>query len=249
MNTIENNLATAKLNLKNTLSHHAGDTKNAAVIAAIETLVKLNPTKAPARNAALRDGHWLMINAPSFPGGQPQANGQMAYSLGRMSFGMFQPKDLLVQLDRVSQPIEPIANTTQHTHDIIAEFTIVDRHQPTVSGVVKNLGICEPNGDDTLRVQFTGGTLEPKADTDRADWQAVFGDQSAQPQPLKAKLMDGFLRLMFGLVGPTSMDTSTGIVTYEMRRSPKGNLKLLYLDNELRITKGEKGTVLVATRQ
>jgi hypothetical protein len=31
-----------------------------------------------------------------------------------------------------------------------------------------------------------------------------------------------------------------------INRSPKGRLEILYLDNELRITRGEKGTVLVA---
>jgi hypothetical protein len=34
-----------------------------------------------------------------------------------------------------------------------------------------------------------------------------------------------------------------------MTRSPRGNLEILYLDNDLRITKGEKGTVLVCERQ
>ncbi|MEQ8957811.1 MAG: PAP/fibrillin family protein [Coleofasciculus sp. C2-GNP5-27] len=34
-----------------------------------------------------------------------------------------------------------------------------------------------------------------------------------------------------------------------MKRSPKGKLELLYLDEELRITRGEKGTVLVCERQ
>ncbi len=33
-----------------------------------------------------------------------------------------------------------------------------------------------------------------------------------------------------------------------MKRSPKGRLEVLYLDEELRITKGEKGTVLVCER-
>ncbi len=249
-----NEINITKANLKAVLKKHQGNTKHAAVINAIDELVKLNPTNAPAYNSELRNGDWLMINAPSFPGGQRQADGSMVYSLGRMSFGMFQPQDLLVQIDHVRQPILPIANTTQYTHDIIAEFTIVKADMPPLSGIVKNLGVCEPNGNDTLRVQFTGGTLEPQATTNLDDWKAIFGDQpteaqSARPKPLKQKLMNGFLRLMFGLVGPRPMDTATGIVTYAMQRSPKGNLQLLYLDDELRITKGEKGTVLICERQ
>jgi len=34
-----------------------------------------------------------------------------------------------------------------------------------------------------------------------------------------------------------------------MKRSPKGKLELLYLDEELRITRGEKGTVVVCEQQ
>lgn len=92
-----------------------------------------------------------MLNASAFPGGQRQADGTSAYTLGRMSFDMFQSPDLLVKIDRVSQPILPIAHTTQYTHDIIAEFTIVDDDMPPhdippLSGIVSNLGVCEPNG-------------------------------------------------------------------------------------------------------
>ncbi len=48
---------------------------------------------------------------------------------------------------------------------------------------------------------------------------------------------------------PLIMDHKTGEVSFKMKRSPKGKLELLYLDEELRITRGEKGTVLVCERQ
>ena len=54
---------------------------------------------------------------------------------------------------------------------------------------------------------------------------------------------------MFGLTPPQSMNTETGEISFTMKRSPKGSLEVLYLDEELRITKGEKGTVLVFERQ
>jgi len=44
------------------------------------------------------------------------------------------------------------------------------------------------------------------------------------------------------------MDRQTGRVSFKMQRSPKGKLELLYLDEELRITRGERGTVLVCER-
>jgi hypothetical protein len=44
------------------------------------------------------------------------------------------------------------------------------------------------------------------------------------------------------------MDAETGRIEFQMKRSPKGALDILYLDEELRITKGQKETVLVCDR-
>ncbi len=60
--------------------------------------------------------------------------------------------------------------------------------------------------------------------------------------------MTSILRMMFGIVPPQEMDHQTGRVSFKMQRSPKGKLELLYLDEELRITQGERGTVLVCER-
>lgn len=54
---------------------------------------------------------------------------------------------------------------------------------------------------------------------------------------------------MFGVVPPQGMDAKTGQVAFKMKRPPKGKLELLYLDQELRITRGEREAVLVCERQ
>ncbi len=239
----------AKDALRNALIQHSGDTKHEAVVDAISILTRLNPTPAPARNIQLRDGNWLLINAPNFPGGQRLENGTHLYSLGRIAFNMFQPKDLLIKIDRVMQPILPIPHSSQRTHDIQVEFTTVNEAIP-LQGIVNNLGVCEPSTDDTIQVQFTGGNLAPKLETDLQAWKATFGNQSNLSQStLKEKLMNLFLKWMFGLTAPKGMNQDTGEVAFTMKRSPKGKLQILYLDESLRITKGEKGTVLVCERQ
>ena len=240
----------AKATLRDALSTHAGDLQNQAVVAAIETLVPLNPTPSPAYNSTLRDGHWLLINAPNFPGGDRQPDGRMLYTLGRLAFNMFEPKGLKVQIDRVLQPVLPIENSSQHTHDIIVEFTTVDTDYPPLQGIVYNSGVCEPGGEDVIRVQFTGGTLVPQPYTDLQAWTAVFGQQSSHSKTaFKEKMTELVLKVMFGLRAAEGMEPQTGKVTFTMARSPKGKLQILYLDQELRITKGEKGTVLVCERQ
>lgn len=249
MNTEAQDRKAAKTRLREALIAHEGNTKHEVVAAAIEKLAQLNPTTAPARSEILMDGQWLLINAPNFPDGERQADGKYIYTLGRLAFNMFQPTRLKIAIDRVLQPVVPVDNTQQRTHDIIVEFTTVDENTSTLQGIVHNFGVCEPASDNTLQVKFTGGALAPKNQTQMQAWQATFGEQSKPAnRGLKEKLMAGVLRMMFGIVPPQEMDRTTGRVSFKMKRSPKGKLELLYLDEELRITRGERGTVLVCER-
>ena len=250
MNIATQDRKAAKTRLRETLATYEGNTKQEAVIAAIEKLVSLNPTPAPARNEALMDGQWLLISAPNFPNGEHRADGKYIYTLGRLAFNMFQPTSLKIAIDRVMQPVVPVGKGQQRTHDIIVQFTTVDENTPTLQGVVRNLGVCEPADDKVLQVQFTGGELAPKNQNEMEAWRKIFGEQSKPARKgLKEILMTAFLRMMFGIVPPQGMDDQTGRVSFKMQRSPKGKLELLYLDEELRITRGERGTVLVCERQ
>jgi hypothetical protein len=239
----------AKTMLREALATYEGNTKHEAVIAAIERLVSLNPTVLPARSETLMDGRWLLISAPNFPNGEHRADGKYIYTLGRLAFNMFEPTSLKIAIDRVLQPVIPLGNGQQRTHDIIVEFTTVDENTPTLQGVVRNLGVCEPADDNVLQVQFTGGELAPKNQNEMEAWKDIFGEQSKPARKgLKEILMTGFLKVMFGIVPPQGMDGQTGRVSFKMQRSPKGKLELLYLDEELRITRGERGRVLVCER-
>ncbi|MBE9205002.1 fimbrial protein [Nostoc sp. LEGE 06077] len=240
----------AKLALRQALAACGGNTKDETVIAAIENLRSLNPNPAPTRNGKLLDSNWVLISAPNFPGGERLASGKFAYTLGRLAFNMFQPAKLKVVIDRVSQPVFLLGNGEQRSHDIVVEFTTADENYPQISGVVRNLGVCEPISDTVLQVKFTGGILAPQDSTNMDEWQAVFGQQQQNAKrSLKENLMLGLFRLMFGLVASQTMNSETGEVKFIMERSPKGRLEILYLDEELRITCGEKGTILVSQRQ
>jgi hypothetical protein len=163
MNTIETqDRKAAKSKLRDVLQTYGGDTKHEAVATAIEQLISLNPTAAPTRQETLMHGNWVLINAPNFPDGERREDGKYAYTLGRLAFNMFEPKQLKLVIDRVSQPVIPTGNGQQRTHDIIVEFTTIDENTPTLQGIVQNLGTCEPIQDTMLQVQFTGGVLKPK---------------------------------------------------------------------------------------
>lgn len=239
-----------KETLRKALNAHGGDTKHEAVAAAIQRLVRLNPRATPAHSGTLLDGQWLLISAPNFPDGEQRADGKYTYTLGRLAFNLFQPTKLKLVIDRVRQPVTPVDNGRRRTHDIIVEFTTADELFPSLQGVVHNYGVCEPTLDNTLQVQFTGGCLAPADQTSLKTWKAVFGDQSKPlSRNLKQRLLTYISRIMFGLVPPQGMEQETGKISFKMQRPPKGKLSILYLDEELRITRGNRGTVLVTERQ
>ncbi|MDM9381342.1 PAP/fibrillin family protein [Chlorogloeopsis sp. ULAP01] len=238
----------AKTALRQALAACGGSTKDKAVIDAIENLQPLNPTKAPAYSGTLLDSNWLLISAPNFPGGEQLEDGKFAYTLGRLAFNMFQPTGLKLVIDRVLQPVL-LLEGEQRSHDIVVEFTTIDESLPKLAGIVRNQGICYPVSDRLLQVKFTGGTLAPQNSNQMNDWQAVFGQQQPSQKSWQEKFKSALFWLMFGLVPPQAMNPETGEVCFTMQRSPKGRLEILYLDDELRITRGERGTFLVCERQ
>lgn len=238
-----------KDNLRAALMTHEGDPRHPLVIEIIENLASLNPTPVPTQNSQLLHGNWQLISAPIFPDGRRLADGTYCYTLGRLAFNMFQPQNLTVVIQQVFQPVLPMEEPMQRTHDIVVDFAIAHPNMPSLRGTVRNLGICKPASNTALQVQFTGGVLEPAADADLHQWSAIFENPKA---PTRSSIKDWFqsqlLKLMFGLVPPKEMDKETGRIEFRMRRSPKGSLTILYLDEDLRITQGQRETVLVCER-
>ncbi|MGL5076907.1 MAG: PAP/fibrillin family protein [Waterburya sp.] len=243
----------AKKALFKALKNSGGDTKNEVVVAAIEKLASLNPNSAPTENGSLLEGNWLLINAPNFPNRQEDAQGRYLYTLGRLAFNMFEPVKLLVEIERVLQPVFLTGDGNERTHDIVVEFKTINENLPELKGVVKNLAVCWPKDKDTLQVKFTGGELMPletKKTSKMKEWLAVFGQEGRKSQlNLSDQVTSIFVKWLFGISKASEINPQTGKRVFTMKKSPKGLLKVLYLDDELRITKGNRETVLICQRQ
>ena len=251
MNTTkERNIA--KIALIEALKTSGGDTKNEEVVAAIEHLASLNPQSAPTENEKLLKGNWLLINAPNFPDRQNDTQGRYIYTIGRLAFNMFEPVGLKVEIERVLQPVFPTGKENEFTHDIVVEFKTINEKMPELKGIVKNLAVCSPKSQDTVQVKFTGGELMPRETGEPSkinQWLQVFGQESQSQLSLQERITSIFIKWMFGISKASKINTQTGKRVFTMKKSPKGILKLLYLDDELRITRGDRGTVLVCQRQ
>ncbi|ABG53357.1 hypothetical protein Tery_4365 [Trichodesmium erythraeum IMS101] len=245
-----NNIATileTKMALREALKTYDGDVKNQKVKAKIEQLSQLNPIEKPTHSSLL-ESHWLLISAPSFPQGQKLSNGKYAYTLGKLAFNMFQPTNLKLVIDSVKQPVVLLGEKSKRSHDIVVEFSIIDELFPPLKGIVRNLAVCYPVDNKNLQAEFTGGIFAPQKGENLSTWKDIFVQAKASKKGLKEQLMSVFFKLMFGLTPPQGMNTETGEISFTMKRSPKGRLEILFLDEELRITKGKKENILIFER-
>lgn len=241
----------AKQALLTALEAHAGDTNHQSVASAIDRLIEMNPTNDPATSELLQ-GNWLLINAPSFSGRHPDYESKYVYSLGRLAFNAFESSGLLIEIERVTQPILPTARNNEFTHDIHVEFKTIDRQIPELKGIVKNLAIFTPQSETTIEVEFTGGELMPLGiqNSEQMDlWLSVFGQKSPQfSLSIRERIMSLIVKWMFRVGKAAAIDPQTGRTAFAIDKSPKGILEILYLDEELRITKGKSGKVLISQR-
>lgn len=56
------------------------------------------------------------------------------------------------------------------------------------------------------------------------------------------------MQVAFGFKGPADSQGPGGELSYEMKRSPKGSLDILYLDDEMRVTRGNRGALTIVSR-
>lgn len=240
----------AKTELLQALTKYDGDTKNPVVVNSIEKLVVLNPTESPTKNQSLLQGNWLLINAPNFPDRQENKQHKYVYNLGRLAFNMFQPTNLKVAIQEVTQPVFLTDKENEYTHHIVVKFKTIDDDIPELTGIIKNLALCHPVDSNTVRVHFTGGELIPANTEQLEQWLSVFSSNSSQSSfNITQSFNSWFIKWMFGIKTTSEIDKQTGKKSFTMTKSPRGLLKILYLDEELRITKGNTETILICKRQ
>jgi len=227
------------------MREHEGDVSAPAVA---ETIEVLNGFPKPSQKdvMALGDGLWYGVSRENFPGGLGQdEQGRNVYTLGRCSFNMFQPLDLEVSLLEGRQNRVQLLDDSTHSFNNYIPFETRSGMSGmlTVSGNVE----LDPKVRARMKVRFTGGEIRPGPGTPISEWNSVFEEQNMRGMSTGQKLTQWIAKIAFGLIRPTGADPE-GVVSYEMTKAPKGYLDVLFLDEDLRITRGNRGTIVVATR-
>jgi len=133
-------------------------------------------------------------------------------------------------------------------YEIQVPMSINIEDGPPMTAELLNFATCSAASDERLTVEFSGGVLQPTGECDREAWRKTFGPALAAKPGKRARLMDWLLGKMMGLVKPKEMSDGDEM-RYQMTKAPKGYLDVLYLDDELRITRGNRGSLVVCERQ
>lgn len=240
----------AKAKFLSLLEEKGRDCSDKDVLAELDSLAELNPTKDPACTGAFLDADWRQVSKSTFPGEVREET----YTLGRLSFNLYEPKDMEWKIEQTLNPVREIKGEgEEREYEFWIDLTCVDSRYPPFKAVMKNFGMCKPDAKkpERLEVWFTGGSLAPAPDMDPAllpEWKETFGAAIGAKKPtIMSRLGDWAMKMMMGLKKPESVNDD-GSMEFEMAKAPHGYTDILFMDDELRITKGNRGTVVVVDR-
>ena len=267
---ISNRREVLKLALKQALVGSHGSTNTQKVKELIEELSALNPCQGKVSESGLLMGAYQTLTGPDFPGRiKPEVGEEsvVKYTLGRLSFNIFQPKNLVCTLHGVRNNLFPMDQVNDQlkekypdreliSYPLILDITI---HTPEgdLPAVLQNDAFCFQNENlpSRLMVSFQGGTLSP-AEEVRGDasklqlWSDTFQgayQEASKKQSIMGHVFQYAMTYLLGLNLPTD-DEHNCEFRFDMKRSPVGYLDVLYLDHDLRITRGNRGTIVVVER-
>lgn len=140
-----------------------------------------------------------------------------------------------------------------------------ENYAPTIIRVpaqLVNYGVCTPSSShpSRLSVKFTGGILQPNFDMNCPSntqltmaWKQTFEgaiSKELQSQSIFAKVSSTVsnvvMKLMMGLRPP--VDDGSLTQSYWIERPIVGYLDILYMDDDIRVSRGNRGTVVVVER-
>ena len=285
--TWHDSLATRRKELKaaflEKLVRQGGDTKEPSIVALFPDLQEVNPSRDEVCNLQMNllAGKWKLISKADFPDCKGADNfGDPLYTLGRMSFGMFAPSDLLCSIQSISNTITETPagadgnGERQHGYDVDVAFTIVgEGDSQGLQGILTTRGNIAPSGNvNRFDVIFAEGIAFPKNPSNELDasgWRSVFSPKKMGGKPLERSLRERFnlflARLFMGAVpsrgiemdnaavskesvAPSSRGRSLGL-RFHLNRPKPGFLDVIYLDEDLRIIRGNRGSVTVARKE
>lgn len=274
----------AKKTLLARLEEADGEPRNKRVAAAVEVLAaewKLwnesdESLSSPASALRQATGRWEALTRADFPGsvGRNKNSKAYTYTLGRMSFGLFSPGDVVLSVERCTATCRPLdlferplsvpdsfahlPRSQMRSYNIEVRFVVTDDRAPGLAGTITTYGYCvaganrAPDASHRLDVWFVAGDLRPDKFDSRSDadkWAALFGTeatQSRQKRSLVTRASLWFVSVALGIqLAPVEPE---GVQCYTVARPISGHVDVLFTDGDLRITRGNRSSLVVMRR-
>ena len=229
----------AKQDLKIALIDNNGSAISPKIQELIEKLYALNPTTLCA-SSPLLIGTFITLTAPNFPDNLGiDSHGNFQYTLGRLTFNMLNPNNLVCSIRNIFQPVRKMSDSPfQMSYSVNISLLSSDADGSEIHSTLINDGYCSPSSEhgNRLEVKFTECILSPdySVNQDLARWNRVFKCQAAA--------VPGHYQHV------TSHLHTNDSICISMPRQPIGYLDILFLDDTMRITRGNRNSIVVVER-
>jgi len=198
-----------------------------------------------------------------------ESGGPAQFTLGRLSFNIFQPNKLVCTVKSIRNLVveddTKSDNGSGFTYDFHVDLLVHARSDENgeddadLEAIMINKGFCRPSPDvnNRMLVTFTGSSLVPKKKNDRASdvlWAKNFENAyriADRERTTAGWVLHYGLKWFLGLVHPTDASAPDGGAHgffFEMKKPLSFYFDVLYLDKDIRITKGSRGTIVVVDR-
>lgn len=205
-------------------------------------------------------GQWIQISSPEYPDRIPTEDSSHRYTLGRLSFNIFEPCDMVCTLKGVKNIVEKVDEETD-SYTLVQSLILHTEggEELPASLVIEGLCCKSQKKDSRVSVTFGAGELRKGDEISKNSvmaktWDATFKNiysEADKRRSLTGRMSRSIIKFAFNMTMPEDFteDVVMPVHRYEMKRSPRGYLDVLYLDEDLRITRGNRGTIVIVQRE
>mmetsp|Transcript_33457 Transcript_33457/g.40995 ORF Transcript_33457/g.40995 Transcript_33457/m.40995 type:complete len:223 (+) Transcript_33457:2-670(+) len=215
----------------------------------------------------------MTMTKPNFPDclGKNEDD-EYLFSLGRMSFDMYRPTDLLCSLESQFNPVFEVDVTDDNvpsrvkrevwrrkcmlrSYNIVVTFNVNskdNKFEKPLSGLMTTYGytLPDPSLPNRLTVFFSGGILEPNQGTDLEQWKELF-ETEVTGKHMQQKAREVANKVLLGATFQESI-AEDGAMSYRLNKPIGGHgdmyVDIIYMDESLRVMKGQTGSLYVLSR-
>lgn len=245
-----------KYELRHLLECNGGSTASEDVVRTIELLSLQNPSTIDTPEwLELFTGEFITRTTPTFPGRlNSEDENSVQYRLGRLSFNTFQPQNLVCTLGNVRNAVFPKHDGT-FTYDLKVDTVIHIPGEGTVDAEICNESFCfRDEKSDRVLVSFKGSSLSPAQSTleDHTKlslWRRTFNKDALDEANKNRSILDYLIqKCMHGMLGINLKQDLQHGFRFDFKKAIMSHFDVLYLDEDMRITRGSLGTLVVADR-